>query len=621
MPPQTKPSSDHLGALYRGQNKTDFRVWAPDHESVQIRFVGSKEKLIPMKRTAGGYHVATVDNARPGTRYFYRLSNGKDRPDPASRFQPEGVHGPSEIVDTRFDWNDRGWGGIRLSDYVIYELHIGTFTPEGTFDAVVTQLERLRELGITAIELMPIAQFPGTRNWGYDGVSPFAAQNSYGGIKGLQRLVDACHQLRLAVILDVVYNHLGPEGNYLGEFGPYFTDRYKTPWGLALNFDGAHSDHVRNFFVQNALWWVDHLHIDALRLDAVHAIVDHTAYPFLQEVADAVHERAEKLNRRVYVIAESDLNDPRVIHPTELGGWGYDSQWSDDFHHSLHTLLTGEQSGYYSDFGAVSDLARVMTRGYVYTGQSSKYRGRRFGAAPRVTSGSSFIVCSQNHDQVGNRMTGDRLAEKLTVDQIKLGAATVLLSPFVPMLFMGEEYGERAPFQYFMSHSDEELVEAVRKGRREEFASFGWKGEVPDPADEKTFARSKINVAQAKEELGGTLQNLYRYLISLRKKSPALSSLDLDSVEAIGFERERVLFVKRRGGGQEMVLIFNFGKKLAKLSYPVRPGQWKKRCDSSDTAWLGRGSTRPETIESDGALALSMDPASFVIYERVEAGE
>jgi maltooligosyltrehalose trehalohydrolase len=411
-----------------------------------------------------------VQGVKPGTRYFYRLDGNTERPDPASKFQPEGVHGPSQVIDPHFVWEELHWSGIPFSHYVLYELHVGTFTAQGTFDAIVPHLDELKDLGITSIEIMPVAQFPGDRNWGYDGVYPGAVQNSYGGPEGLKRLIDACHQRGLAVTLDVVYNHLGPEGNYLCDFGPYFTDRYHTPWGAAINFDGPDSDAVRRFFIENALSWVTEFRLDALRLDAVHGIFDFSALHFLQELAAAVHEQAERLNRRIYVIAESDLNDVRLVSSPELGGYGLDAQWNDDFHHALHTLLTGERTGYYEDFGRIQDLAKAFAEGFVYSGAYSPARRRRHGNTSKDLAADRFVVCAQNHDQVGNRLKGDRLSALVSFEGLKLAAAVVLLSPFIPLLFMGEEYGETAPFPYFVSHSDPDLIEVVRRGRRAEFA-------------------------------------------------------------------------------------------------------------------------------------------------------
>jgi maltooligosyltrehalose trehalohydrolase len=537
-----------LGATLVARDRCEFRVWAPFVDRIELHIVAPGEARVAMAKDANGYHSATVD-CQEGSRYFYTV-NGTDRPDPASRLQPEGVHGPSEVIGTDFAWHDQHWRGLALEDLVMYELHVGTFTAEGTFDAVIAKLDALRELGITAIELMPIGQFPGERNWGYDGVYVGAAQASYGGPRALERLVDAAHARGLAVLIDVVYNHLGPEGNYLSQFGPYFTDRYKTPWGLALNFDGPHSDDVRWFFIHNALQWIDEFHIDGLRVDAVHAIVDHSAEPFLQDLTTAVRDCAERLGRRIWTIAESDLNDPRVITPKAQLGLGFDSQWSDDFHHALHVLLTGERDGYYASFGKVSDLARTIPTGYLYVGQHSPYRQRKYGARPATRDGAQFVVFAQNHDQIGNRMRGERLAALVSPAKLRLAAAAVILAPFLPMLFMGEEYGETAPFQYFTSHSDEDLIEAVRRGRLEEFDDFDWRGEAPDPHDQATFQRSKLTWSG-----DDSLRALYAELLRLRRETPALRSLNLDDVEARADDERRVLVV-RRG---DVFIGFNFG--------------------------------------------------------------
>lgn len=525
-----------VGAIVLDNNRTLFRVWAPRHERVDLHIVKPRDQRAALMKTSDGFHETIVENVGAGAQYTFVLGD-RERPDPASRLQPYDVHGPSEVVAREFNWTDDLWRGIALDEYVIYELHVGTFTDAGTFDAAIDRLDELRELGITAIELLPIAQFPGTRNWGYDGVYLFAAQNSYGGPIALKRLIDAAHHRGLAVVLDVVYNHLGPEGNYLSEYAPYFTDRYKTPWGEALNFDGQFSDPVRAFFTQNALQWIDEFHIDALRLDAVHAIIDRSAQPFLQELTEIIHGHRE----HVYMFAESNLNDPRVITPAENFGLGFDSQWSDDFHHALHTLLTGEQDGYYQGFGKVSDLARVIETGFLFTGQHSPYRGRRHGARPRTKNGAQFVVCAQNHDQIGNRMNGERLAALVPPEKLRLAAACVVLAPFIPMLFMGEEYGETAPFQYFTSHSDRDLIEAVRRGRREEFKSFAWIGEAPDPHDEATFHRSKLKWS----ERDTSLWTHYRDLLKLRRETPALRSLDLNAVSTIADDEKQTLVMRR----------------------------------------------------------------------------
>jgi maltooligosyltrehalose trehalohydrolase len=563
-----------LGATVRPEGGTTFRVWSPYCNDVELHIVGPGDRRIPLRRTDDGYHE-TLTDATPGTRYFYVLDDGSERPDPASRLQPDGVHGPSEGVGREFEWHDDGWQGIALEDYVLYELHVGTFTAEGTFDAVIPRLDALKDLGITAVELMPIAQFPGHRNWGYDGVCIGAVQNTYGGPAGLVRLVDACHRRGLALILDVVYNHLGPEGNYLSRFGPYFTDRYQTPWGPALNFDGPSSDHVRWFFIHNALQWVDEFHIDGLRVDAVHAIIDHSARPFLEELTAAVRERASRLGRQVVTFAESNLNDPRVITSMEHLGLGFDSQWSDDFHHSLHALLTGERAGYYEDFGRVSDLARTLSSGYLFTGQYSTYRGRRHGRAPNTKDGARFVVSAQNHDQVGNRILGERLSTLLTDDKLRLAAAALVLSPFIPLLFMGEEYGETAPFQYFTSHSDPDLIDAVRRGRREEFASFAWQGEAPDPHSEETFQRSKLDWSLLDRGQHASLRLLYRDLLRLRREIPALRTLDLARLESHTEDERGLLLIRRWTEVDEVLIAFNFSEREQTVAIPFGDGGWR----------------------------------------------
>jgi maltooligosyltrehalose trehalohydrolase len=571
-----------LGAIHLEDHPCRFRVWAPRARRVEALLCGGRR--IPLEPREHGYFEAAVEGVEPGTRYLYSLDGGEGRPDPASRCQPDGVHGPSRVVDRRFDWRDEGWRGIPLGQYIFYELHVGTFTPEGTFEAVIPHLDRLADLGVTAVELMPVAQFPGRRNWGYDGVLPFAVQNSYGGPEGLKRLVDACHARGLAVVLDLVYNHLGPEGNYLGEFGPYFTSRYKTPWGLALNFDGPESDPVRHYFIENAWQWIADFHVDGLRLDAVHAIADNSERSFLLELGTEVKSLAGRLGRAVHVFPESDLNTLFFLRPPEHGGCGFDAQWTDDFHHALHTLLTGERSGYYQDFGGLGQMAKAMAGGFVYTGQYSPFRRRRHGVPADAMAGSRHVVCSQNHDQTGNRMKGERLSALIGFESLKLAAGAVLLSPFLPLLFMGEEYGETAPFLYFVDHSDPGLIEAVRAGRREEFAAFGWREEPPDPQSEETFARCRLNPALREEGSHAALYAFYQELIRLRKTVPAFADLKKENFEATPFEAEGVIVVRR---GEGAVVAFNFSKEARTVS--LTEGTWEKILDSADGRWEGPG--------------------------------
>lgn len=591
-----------------------FSVWAPLAEEVEVKIVSPRENIFPLEKEERGYHQATIEGVEPGSLYLYRLDGEKERPDPASRFQPQGVHGPSQVVDSHFSWKDDCWFGLPLRDYIIYELHVGTFTPEGTFEAVIQHLQDLKNLGITAIELMPVAQFPGSRNWGYDGTYPFAVQNSYGGPDGLKHLVNACHQAGLAVVLDVVYNHLGPEGNYLADFGPYFTDRYRGPWGSPINFDGPYSDEVRRFFVENGLYWVKEFHLDGLRIDAVHGILDFSAQPFLEELAVTVHDLAERLNRRVHLIAESDLNDSRIVRSRELGGFGLDAQWNDDFHHALHTLFTGEDSGYYQDFGELEHLAKAFRQGFVYSGDHSVYRKRRHGNSSRRLPAEQFVVFSQNHDQVGNRAQSERLSALVSFEALKLAASVVLLSPFIPLLFMGEEYGDPAPFYYFISHSDEDLIDAVRRGRREEFAAFRWQGELPDPQNEATFLRSKLDHRLRFQGQHEVLYSFYRALIRLRRELPPLKVLDKEQLEVRDLEQEKILFCRRWSEQQQAVALFHFGKQARSLSVPWPEGRWRKLLDSAHSAWGGPGSTVSEEILSAGKVSLTLPAESCVLF-------
>jgi maltooligosyltrehalose trehalohydrolase len=605
-----------LGAAWSNKSSCSFLVWAPSAKTVDVHVLSPTENIVPMQRLNRGYFLACLDNLLPGAFYRYRLNGETERPDPASRFQPEGVHGPSQVIDPSFGWTDQDWRGIPLDQFVIYELHAGTFTPEGTFDAIIPRISGLRELGITAIEIMPVAQFPGNRNWGYDGVYPFAVQDSYGGPAALKRLVNGCHANGIAVVLDVVYNHLGPEGNYLADFGPYFTDYYRTPWGAAINFEQAHSDEVRRYFIDNALHWVSDFHIDGLRLDAIHAIVDPSASTFVQELAAACHNKAEELNRKVHVIAESSRNDNRVVTSCEAGGWGLDAEWNDDFHHSLRVLLTGEREGYYADFGEIGQLSKAFREGFVFTGQYSNFRQKHYGNSSRELPGNRLVVFAQNHDQVGNRKTGDRLSNAVGFERAKLAAGTVLLSPYVPLLFMGEEYGEAAPFQYFVSHGDPALVDAVRRGRSEEFADFDWVGDLPDPQDEETFLRSKLNWDSRAEGQHRMLWNLYRELLRLRREIPALAQLDKNSLEVGELSDPKALVVRRWTKSSQALIVLHFGAGSARISLPSQAGLWEKLLDSSDPKWGGSEPQAPDVVTLENGAAISVRPCSFLLFRQ-----
>jgi maltooligosyltrehalose trehalohydrolase len=606
-----------LGARFLGEGRCAFLVWAPKARRVDVQLVHPETRSVPLAADDRGYFYAVVDGAGPGTRYFYLLDETTRRPDPASRFQPEGVHGPSEVIAPEFAWHDRQWQGRPLCEYVIYELHVGAFTSEGTFDAVIPHLDDLMRLGITVLELMPIAQFPGTRNWGYDGVYSFAAQNSYGGPDGLRRLVDACHQRGLGVALDVVYNHLGPEGNYLDDFGPYFTDRYRTPWGPAVNVDGRSADEVRRYFRDNALSWITDFHVDALRLDAVHAIFDQSARPFLRELQEAVQERAVQLGRRVAVIAESNQNDARLVESPTIGGFGLDAVWCDDFHHALHVLLTGEQSGYYADFGGVAQLAKALAEGFVYTGEYSRYRGRRHGVSAARIPAERFVVCAQNHDQVGNRALGERLTAITDWESLKLAAGIVLSSPHIPLLFMGEEYGETAPFLYFVSHSDADLVEAVRRGRRQEFASFPWSDAVADPQAESTFRRSRLQRELRNHPRHAALRRFYAELLRLRKSLPALARPNKQALEVVTEAAAGTLLMRRWDGSSAAAVVCQFGESRT-WDAPLPAGRWRVLLDSADARWQGPGSRIGGPFVSAGRVPLALQARQFVLLAREE---
>jgi maltooligosyltrehalose trehalohydrolase len=521
-----------------------------------------------MKRVGPEWFRAQMELA-DGADYLLSVDGGEPRPDPRGPWQPRGPHGPSCTVDhSRFEWTDGNWRGFPLADAVVYELHAGTFSSEGTYDGILTRLDHLVELGINVLELMPVAEFPGERGWGYDGVDLYAPHHAYGGPDGLKRVVDACHARGLAVILDVVYNHLGPSGNYLGEFGPYFTDRYATPWGAAMNLDGADSDEVRRFIVDNALMWLRDYHCDGLRLDAVHAIVDTSVVHILEQIAVEVGALEADLGRRLWVIAESALNDPRLVRSRDVGGYGLDAQWSDDFHHALHAVLTGESTGYYLDFGRVADIAAALEKAFVYDGRYSSYRRRTHGRSTTGLSGHSFLAYAQDHDQIGNRARGERLSHLASRSLLKVAAALVLTSPFVPMLFQGEEWGAGSPFLYFTDHSDEELGRAVGEGRKREFVAFGWRPEeIPDPQDLQTFERSKLDWSEIESPPHAELLDWHRRLIDLRRRTPDLKDGRMSALRTTFDDDERWLVVERGG----ITIGYNFSGSARTV--PVSPDQ------------------------------------------------
>ncbi len=568
---------------------TRIAVWAPRADRVEVQTGGRR---LPLGRMDGGWHALDALDAQAGDDYWLVLDGGRPLPDPRSAWQPDGVHGASRLIDHgAFSWRDDQWHGRALPDTVVYEMHCGTFSRAGTFDGAIEHIGHLVDLGVGAVEVMPVAAFPGSRGWGYDGVALYAVHQAYGGPPALKRFVDAAHRAGLAVIMDVVYNHLGPDGNVLGEFGPYFTDRHRTPWGGAVNFDGAGSDEVRRFVVDNARMWLRDYHIDGLRLDAVHAIIDTSAVHIVEEIATAVHGLGEALGRRTWVIAESDLNDPRLVTDPRVGGYGADAQWSDDFHHALHATLAGETAAYYADFGAVADAEAALRQVFVNPGQYSAFRGRRHGRNVGDLSATRFLGYMQNHDQVGNRARGERSAALMSVGRLQIAAALVLLGPFVPMLFMGEEWAASTPFLYFTDHEDADLGRAVSAGRRQELASLGWSpAEVPDPQDTTSFELSTLDWDEAGNPPHATVLRWHCELIALRAANPALRDGDRAAMAIEHDDDARTLVVRRAG----VTVACNWGR--APVTLAADAGQAAHLLSDGATAGEGWVALEPDSV-------------------------
>jgi maltooligosyltrehalose trehalohydrolase len=597
------------------KNLAHILLWAPFADTVELVF--DDHTILPLFKQDFGYWCNKTSQLKAGDCYEFIINGNKKLPDPASLSQPYGVHAASMVMDVQaFEWTDQQWQNPQLDTYIIYELHTGTFTTNGNFKGISEKLDHLISLGITAIELMPVAAFPGNRNWGYDGVFPFAVHSAYGGAQELQMLVDHCHKKGLAVILDVVYNHLGPEGNYLPEFAPYLTDKYKTPWGKAINFDDAGCDGVKKYFIENALMWFRDFHIDALRLDAVHAIRDFSADHFLTQLRHSVDLLQTTTGKNYYLFIECDLNDPKYIDPLEEHGYGMHAQWNDEFHHALR-VSTGQQAiGYYSDFKGIKHLAKAYKDAYVYDGIYSAHRERTFGKKAKKNAGEQFIVFSQNHDQVGNRMLGERSASLASFEMLKLMAGAVLVSPYLPLLFMGEEWAEPHPFLYFVSHTNPELAEAVRKGRKEEFRSFQGYADPPDPMAEDTFKQSQLQWELKDKNSHLVLFEFYKRLISIRNYFLPLNLFKRQQLEVDCDEENHTLQLLRwkgrkySDGNNQVACLMNFSKTERLLKFPSDQN-WSKLLCSSDPEWSGK-LYRPEQVKGNDDISLA--PESFLIY-------
>ncbi len=576
-----------LGAVAQPDGSCGFELWAPSLEHVEVELISPSPRRVPMKKDEQGVHRAAISDVVPGSRYRFSAGD-RSWPDPASRHQPEGVHGPSAVVDPTFPWTDRRWRGRALADVVIYELHVGTFTRAGTFDAAIDELDRLVQLGIGAIEIMPVAQCPGERNWGYDGAFPFAVAYAYGGPDGLRRFVDACHARELAVVLDVVYNHFGPEGVPV-ELAPFFRDDCHTPWGSALNFDGPDSDGVRRFFLDNAALWLRTYHIDGLRLDAVHGIVDRAPIQFLDELAQLAAAIGDESWPR-WLIAESDANDPRLVRSTTQGGIGLDAVWADDFHHVLHRLLTGEDQGWYVDYEDPALLVAAIESGFAYRGQHSRFRRRRHGAPGDGLPPEAFVVSVQNHDQIGNRPLGERLVTLVTPEAAAMAMAMLLLSPHVPLVFMGEEYGDPAPFLFFTDHGDPAVIEATRRGRREEH--FG-DGEPADPQSPTTMAKSVIDPRLRERSPHREREALFHALLAARRLPAFVAERARCRCELL--EDGRLLRVAY--GERGPLAFFHLrGQGPAPLELALPPGEWITGIEAGDPRYGGSAALLPRIV-------------------------
>jgi maltooligosyltrehalose trehalohydrolase len=597
---------------FSDKHTCEFNLWAPKAEGVKI-IIDSPHREVLMSQEDYGYWNIKLDHIYSGNRYKYQIDEGECYPDPASLSQPDGVHGASEVINLKdFNWTDNDWVNIPLDEMIQYELHTGTFTQEGTFSGIRSKIDYFNNLGINAIEIMPVAQFSGIRNWGYDGVYPFAVQDSYGGAKGLMDLVNECHRNGIAVILDVVYNHFGPEGNYVSNFGHYFTGKYSTPWGNPVNFDSAYSDEVRQYVIENALMWCRDFHVDGLRLDAVHAIFDFSAKHILAELSEKLMELSTQTRKNYHLIAESNLNDVRYINPINKGGYGLNAQWSDDFHHSVHALATNEHKGYYKDFGEPLHLSKAIKKVFVYDGQYSGFRKKSYGNSTENNKAFQFVIFNQNHDQVGNRKNGERLISLTGFEMAKLIAGVTMVTPNVPLLFMGEEYGENKPFYYFVSHLDPELNKQVREGREKEFEKFYNSDDKSiDPASPETFNKSKLSWNIEDRYEYKAMFSYYQTLIRLRKEHPVLKHLDNNNLRIS--ENGKLFIMERWHKSHFILVVMNFNNSDIVVHVPSDiKGNLTKIIDSASKEWNGPMELSPLTVTANQEIKISKE--SILIY-------
>lgn len=597
-------------------NKCEFVVWSP-YSSKLALVINSTGETIPMKKLRNGHWSITVDGLKAETDYMFRLDEKKVLADPASHFQSNGVFGPSRIIDhSCFKWTDQDWRGLDLKDMVFYELHVGTFTPDGTFKAIISRVKELAEMGINAIELMPIAQFPGRRNWGYDVAFPFATQNTYGSPDDLKSLANECHQQGVALFTDVVYNHAGPEGNFLNEYGPYFLKNRMTTWGPTVNLDGPDCKPVREYFMQNTIHWLEKYHLDGLRLDAVLFMLDSSPIHFLTSLTSNVKALSKNLKRKIWSIAESGYNQPIVLTPRNKGGYGFDGQWLDDYQHAVHAVITGECEGYYGNYGKMHHLKETLVESYVHVGggfPNSHFHNRSPEESFLWISSKRLVVFSQNHDQVGNRLLSERLTTIKGLEAAKISAGLVLLSPYIPLLFMGEEYGETKPFNFFVDYSDKNLSLATREGRKKEFDSFHWKGESLDPSSNATFEASKINWDSRYKDPGCKIAGYYHALLNLRKnlKFPCYSNRR--QIEVLVNEETKTLFLKYCKGRRSKAIIANLGDKENECKFPFKGGKYQKTLDSLHSKWGGPGAILPDQVKVSDKILIG--GLNFAVYE------